>query len=46
MGLSPHTQTIVRETAQEIFGAEATVKVFGSRINDDARGGDIVDLLI
>ena len=45
MRLSLHTQTIIRETVQEVFGAEATVKVFGSRINDDVRGGDI-DLLV
>lgn len=45
MRLSQQTQQIIRDTVREIFGAEANVKLFGSRINDDARGGDI-DLLI
>jgi predicted nucleotidyltransferase len=45
MRLSQQTQQIIRETVREVFGSEANVKVFGSRINDDARGGDI-DLLV
>lgn len=45
MRLSQQTQQIIRNTVREIFGAEANVKLFGSRVNDDARGGDI-DLLI
>ena len=45
MRLSQQTQQIIRDTVQEIFGAEANVKLFGSRLNDDARGGDI-DLLV
>ncbi len=45
MRLSTRTQKIIRDTSQEIFGSEATVTVFGSRIDDSARGGDI-DLLI
>ncbi|HUW27529.1 MAG TPA: hypothetical protein VMV97_02860 [Sulfuriferula sp.] len=45
MRLSQKTQKIIRDTAHEVFGIEANVKLFGSRINDDARGGDI-DLLI
>jgi len=45
MRLSNHAQAIIRDTVQDVFGAEATVKVFGSRVNDEARGGDI-DLLI
>lgn len=45
MRLSQQTQQIIRDTVREIFGAEANVKLFGSRINDDARGGDI-DLLV
>ena len=45
MRLSLQTQQIIKEITQEVFGIEAHVKVFGSRINDDAGGGDI-DLLV
>ena len=45
MRLSLQTQQTIRDTVREVFGSEADVKLFGSRINDDARGGDI-DLLI
>jgi len=45
MRLSESTRTVIQETVQEVFGFEATVKLFGSRINDDTRGGDI-DLLV
>jgi len=45
MRLSKNQIEVIRRTVREIFGAEADVKLFGSRANDDARGGDI-DLLV
>lgn len=45
MRLSESTCAVIRSTVQDVFGSEATVKLFGSRINDNARGGDI-DLLV
>jgi predicted nucleotidyltransferase len=45
MRLTQQTQQIIRETVREVFGAGAVVKLFGSRVNNDARGGDI-DLLV
>ena len=45
MRLSQQTQQVIRDTVREVFGVEANVKLFGSRINDDARSGDI-DLLV
>ena len=35
----------IRQEVDRIFGAGATVRLFGSRVNDQARGGDI-DLYI
>jgi predicted nucleotidyltransferase len=45
MRLSQQTQQLIKAITQEIFGIDAQVKVFGSRLNVDARGGDI-DLLV
>jgi len=39
MRLSADTATIIRETAAEVFGG--AVRLFGSRLDDSARGGDI-----
>lgn len=36
---------IIRQTVRQWAGPAATVQVFGSRLRDDARGGD-VDLLV
>lgn len=45
MRLSPQQQSAIRATVAETFGADAAVWVFGSRVDDSKRGGDI-DLLI
>jgi predicted nucleotidyltransferase len=43
--LSPEQVQSIREVAAEIFGPEAQVWLFGSRVDDNLRGGD-VDLLV
>ena len=45
MRLTPQQQSAIRATATETFGEEANVWLFGSRVDDNKRGGDI-DLLI
>lgn len=45
MRLSPQSQKIIKDTVHEVFGIDAQVKLFGSRVNDSARGGDI-DLFV
>lgn len=45
MRLSKKAVETIKETAREVFGPDASVILFGSRVHDDARGGDI-DLLI
>lgn len=45
MRLSPEHQTAIRAVVARECGAAATVRLFGSRLDDSARGGD-VDLLI
>jgi predicted nucleotidyltransferase len=45
MRLSTLEHNIVLEAARRHFGESAEVWLFGSRVRDDARGGDI-DLLV
>lgn len=45
MRLADDARDIIRETVREVFGSAATIRLFGSRVDDNARGGDI-DLLI
>ncbi|MFC0877816.1 nucleotidyltransferase family protein [Saccharicrinis sp. FJH2] len=44
MRLKPEILTYIRETSQSLFPG-SDIYLFGSRVNDEAKGGDI-DLLI
>lgn len=45
MRLTPHEVEVIVNTAQRQFGEKVTVILFGSRLDDRLRGGDI-DLLV
>lgn len=45
MRLHQEQLNIIHQAAAEMFGSDARVYLFGSRTNDELRGGDI-DLLI
>lgn len=45
MRLTAAQATTIRRIVREEAGDDATVRLFGSRLDDDARGGDI-DLLL
>ena len=41
MRLTQDQQAVIRAVSAEIFGAEVDVWLFGSRVDDSKRGGDI-----
>ena len=41
MRLTKQQQQAVREEVDRVFGNEARVRLFGSRVDDHSRGGDI-----
>jgi len=41
MRLEPREIRAVRQAAREVFGARASVRVFGSRVHDHLKGGDL-----
>lgn len=45
MRLEPREVEVIRAAVREVFGRGATVRLFGSRVRDDLRGGDI-DLFV
>jgi len=45
MRLTPEQTRIIRETIEEVAGPDARVRLFGSRLDDQRRGGDI-DLMM
>jgi len=45
MRLTPDQQSVIRSAVVESFGGAASIWLFGSRVDDNKRGGDI-DLLI
>ena len=45
MRLTPNEIEVIRRAVRQIFGENARVRVFGSRVRDDLKGGD-VDLFV
>ena len=41
MRLSPQSQTIIHQAVVQRFGDQAQVRLFGSRLDDAVKGGDI-----
>lgn len=45
MRLTDHETQTIRQLARQVGGSQSRVRVFGSRLDDTARGGDL-DLLL
>lgn len=45
MRITDYQRQVILESSLEVFGDEAEVRLFGSRLDDSKRGGDI-DLLV
>ena len=45
MRITPIEQEVIKRAAQECFDASAVVRLFGSRVDDSKKGGDI-DLFV
>lgn len=45
MRLDARTRDIIRQEVERLIGADNVIRLFGSRVDDDRRGGDI-DLLV
>jgi predicted nucleotidyltransferase len=45
MRLSPQARRTIRDTVTDLLGPGASVRLFGSRVDETTRGGDI-DLLV
>lgn len=45
MRLSEQYRTVIKQTTREVWGNQASIVLFGSRMDDTIRGGDI-DLLV
>ncbi len=41
MRITPDYATAVKQAAADMFGADAVVRLFGSRADDTKRGGDV-----
>lgn len=41
MRLTEEQRRVIGEEVRSVFGADAVVRLFGSRVDDRARGGDI-----